>query len=126
GYRFFQSSFHPDEKGTVLSVNHDFWGTWITYIGYTLLYIGLIGIMFFGQTRFKDLNRMLGKLKAKKAVLTLAMLILGTAFASAQQPSHGHLNAPTKAQVDSVIRATTVDRAHAEKFGALIIQDEGG
>src|SRR5690606_33024400 len=27
GYRFFQSSFHPDEKGTVLSVNHDFWGT---------------------------------------------------------------------------------------------------
>jgi len=34
GYRFFQSSFHPDEKGTVLSVSHDFWGTWITYIGY--------------------------------------------------------------------------------------------
>ncbi|MEQ9582451.1 MAG: cytochrome c biogenesis protein ResB, partial [Arenibacter sp.] len=33
GYRFFQASFHPDEKGTVLSVNHDFWGTWITYIG---------------------------------------------------------------------------------------------
>src|SRR5690606_40090437 len=32
GYRFFQSSCHPDEKGTVLSVNHDFWGTWITYI----------------------------------------------------------------------------------------------
>jgi hypothetical protein len=22
---FFQSSFDPDEKGTVLSVNHDFW-----------------------------------------------------------------------------------------------------
>src|SRR5690606_35039248 len=25
GYRFFQASFDPDEKGTVLSVNHDFW-----------------------------------------------------------------------------------------------------
>ncbi|MDV7397490.1 cytochrome c biogenesis protein ResB, partial [Arthrospira platensis SPKY1] len=36
GYRFFQASFHPDELGTVLSVNHDFWGTWITYIGYFL------------------------------------------------------------------------------------------
>jgi hypothetical protein len=24
GYRFFQSSFDPDEKGTVLSVSHDF------------------------------------------------------------------------------------------------------
>ena len=26
GYRLFQSSFHPDEQGTILSVNHDFWG----------------------------------------------------------------------------------------------------
>ena len=25
GYRFFQASFDPDEKGTVLSVNNDFW-----------------------------------------------------------------------------------------------------
>jgi hypothetical protein len=25
GYRFFQSSFDPDERGTVLSVSHDFW-----------------------------------------------------------------------------------------------------
>ena len=24
-YRFFQASFDPDEKGTVLSVNHDFY-----------------------------------------------------------------------------------------------------
>jgi hypothetical protein len=30
-YRFFQSSFDPDEMGTVLSVNHDEWGTNITY-----------------------------------------------------------------------------------------------
>jgi cytochrome c biogenesis protein ResB len=27
GYRFFQASFDPDRQGTVLSVNHDFWGT---------------------------------------------------------------------------------------------------
>jgi len=27
GFRFFQSSFDQDEKGTVLSVNHDYWGT---------------------------------------------------------------------------------------------------
>lgn len=132
GYRFFQSSFHPDEKGTVLSVNHDFWGTWITYIGYTLLYIGLLGIMFFGQTRFKDLNKMLKKVKAKKAALTTLALLLATGLAQGQEEgqhsetSHGHVAAPTRAQVDSVLRATTVDRAHAEKFGALIIQDHGG
>uniref|UniRef100_UPI003569E954 cytochrome c biogenesis protein ResB n=1 Tax=Muriicola sp. TaxID=2020856 RepID=UPI003569E954 len=70
GYRFFQASFDPDEKGTVLSVNHDRPGTLITYTGYFLLYLGLLGIMFFGKTRFKDLARSLDKLKKKKAALT--------------------------------------------------------
>src|SRR5690606_14012628 len=42
GYRFFQSGFDPDEKGTKLSVNHDFYGTWVTYIGYSLLYFGML------------------------------------------------------------------------------------
>ena len=41
GYRFFQASFDTDEQGTILSVNHDFWGTLFTYIGYILLYFGL-------------------------------------------------------------------------------------
>ena len=45
GYRFFQASFDPDEKGTVLSVNHDWWGTFITYIGYILLYSAMIGTL---------------------------------------------------------------------------------
>ncbi|HJY11641.1 MAG TPA: cytochrome c biogenesis protein ResB, partial [Flavobacterium sp.] len=54
GYRFFQSSFDPDEKGTVLSVNHDFWGTSITYLGYFMLFFGLMAIMFTKHSRFAD------------------------------------------------------------------------
>jgi len=46
GYRFFQSSFDPDELGTVLSVNHDYWGTMITYIGYFLLFFAMMAILF--------------------------------------------------------------------------------
>ncbi|RDY61768.1 cytochrome c biogenesis protein CcsA [Flagellimonas nanhaiensis] len=128
GYRFFQSSFHPDEKGTVLSVNHDMWGTWITYIGYFLLYIGLMGIMFFGKTRFRDLQKALEKVKAKKAALTIGLLLMGIPLAVAQEDStdHQHNMLPTKAQVDSVIKSTVVTEEHAEKFGALVIQDEGG
>jgi cytochrome c-type biogenesis protein CcsB len=130
GYRFFQSSFHPDEKGTVLSVNHDQWGTWITYLGYTLLYIGLLGIMFFGKTRFKDLGRSLSKLKSKKAAIT-AILVFGFVFGvSAQEHNandgHDHNTMPTQSQVDSVLRATMVSEEHAEKFGNLVVQDEGG
>ncbi|WP_350286203.1 cytochrome c biogenesis protein CcsA [uncultured Croceitalea sp.] len=126
GYRFFQSSFMPDEKGTVLSVNHDQWGTWITYIGYFLLYIGLMGIMFFGKTRFKDLAKSLAKIKEKKAALTTLTFLFGVSSLFAQE-DHGHDNRlPTKAQIDSILVATTVSKEHSDKFGALVIQDEGG
>ncbi len=128
GYRFFQSSFDQDERGTVLSVNHDAWGTWITYIGYFLLYIGLMGIMFFGDTRFKDLQQMLEKIKAKKAALTVVVMFLMSSMAMAQEKGtdHEHSALPTKSEIDSVIHATMVAKEHAEKFGALVIQDEGG
>ena len=46
-------------------MNHDFWGTWITYIGYFLLYIGLMAILFDKNTRFDDLKRKLDKVKIK-------------------------------------------------------------
>lgn len=130
GYRFFQASFDPDEKGTVLSVNHDFWGTWITYVGYTLLYIGLLGIMFFGKTRFRDLTQSLDKLKIKKAALTLTLLFSFAFSAISQEHTaddgHNHNQAPTSAQVDSVLSVTAVSKEHAEKFGKLVIQDESG
>ena len=42
GYRFFQSSYDKDEKGTILSVNQDWWGTLITYVGYGLLFLGIL------------------------------------------------------------------------------------
>jgi hypothetical protein len=66
GYRFFQAGFDPDEKGTQLSVSHDYWGTWITYIGYFLLYTGMMAILFNSHTRFASLKEKLEKVKAKR------------------------------------------------------------
>ncbi len=129
GYRFFQASFDPDEKGTVLSVNHDFWGTWVTYTGYFLLYIGLMGIIFFGNTRFRELARNLEKVKAKKAVLTTFLLLIAPLAWSQEpgpQPDHNHSVLPATEQVDSLILALSVPREEAEKFGHLVIQDDGG
>ena len=54
GYQFFQSSYDPDETGTVLSVNNDP-GTIPTYIGYFLLTLGLIMNMFDKKSRFAKL-----------------------------------------------------------------------
>ncbi len=128
GYRFFQASFMPDERGTILSVNHDVWGTWITYIGYFLLYVGLLGIMFFGKTRFKELAKALERVKKKKEKLvatTLLIFMVSQGFAQ-EKGNQNHNNLPTQEQIDSVINATTVSEAHADAFGELVIQDEGG
>ena len=127
GYRFFQASFMPDEKGTVLSVNHDQWGTWITYVGYFLLYIGLMGIMFFGDTRFRKLGAALEKVKSKKAALGVVFfLYVGLTNAQQVDGVEAHNTMPTDAQIDSILKATTVSEEHADKFGALVVQDEGG
>lgn len=129
-YRFFQSGFDPDERGTTLSVNHDFWGTWITYIGYFLLYAGLMGIMFFGKTRFKDLTVSLEKIKAKKAALSLIFILGFSMNTMAQEHTdndgHDHSRTPTQREIDSVLAANIIDAEHAELFGKLVIQDEGG
>src|SRR5690606_34827193 len=135
GYRFFQSGFDPDEKGTHLSVNHDWWGTWITYIGYTLLYICLVWILFDRGSRFGELRRMLTKVKKKKrklATVVIAMFLSVTGFAQEQeqvQDEHAHSNSSIlipKTRIDSILLANVVTPEHAAEFGKLVIQDAGG
>lgn len=145
GYRFFQASFDPDEKGTVLSVNHDFWGTWITYIGYGLLYLGMLVIFFDKNTRFGKLGKQLKKIRQRKArMATLILLFLVPLFGFAQEDhnheheeavleevvdTHNHEPSPivrVKTEVvDSLIMARAVSKEHADKFAHLVIQDYG-
>ncbi len=124
GFRFFQSGFQPDEKGTILAVNHDFWGTWITYIGYFLLYFGLMAILFDRNSRFGNLKKYLDKVKKKKKLLvSLAMLLISTSAVS-QVESHQHLGG-VNTQIDSLIIANAVSKQHAADFAQLVIQDNG-
>lgn len=142
GYRFFQSSFDPDEKGTVLSVNHDFWGTAITYAGYFMLFFAMMAIMFTKDARFADLKRKLEVVKQKKSkLLTIILLLVGiSGFSQAHNHEHdangNHSDhnesathtrvAPTAKQLDSLLNKFKVKEEHAAKFGRLIIQDAGG
>ena len=116
GYRFFQASFDPDEKGTVLSVNDDFWGTFITYAGYLLLFISMTAIFFAGNTRFKSLAKQLNK------KTSLIIFLLSSSVLSAQS-----LDANLKTEfIDSIISASVISKDHANSFGKIIIQDSGG
>lgn len=64
GYRFFQSSYDMDEKGTILTVNRDP-GKFPTYIGYTLLCGGMLLNFFNKNSRFVQLSRMVDESSAR-------------------------------------------------------------
>lgn len=102
GFRFFQSSFDPDRQGTVLSVNHDWWGTIITYIGYTFLFLGMFIIFFWKGSHFWKLNDNLKKANLKKSVVkkgALMLLMLFTLSANAQNiDMHGTEDGHTDAE----------------------------
>ena len=78
GYRFFQSSYDTDEQGTVLSVNHDYWGTLVTYVGYLLMLIGMVLTLFNKNSRFHTViklsNNLQKKRKAAKTLLLVGLL----------------------------------------------------
>ena len=123
GYRFFQASFDPDEKGTVLSVNNDFWGTFITYLGYIFLYVSMIGIFFYGKTRFKNLSNSLNKLNSKGIPLTIFFVFIFGIDLSAQDRT---FSLESNFNYDSLIQVNKVSKSHASRFGQILIQDVGG
>jgi len=116
-YRFFQSSYDRDEKGTILSVNHDP-GTLPTYIGYLLLTIGMLWSLFIPNGRFQKLLKGARKLQ-HSSIAILAFVLLSATYSTAQAAS---------VSVDKNIEAiiTKYDKSHAQKFGKLAVQDHQG
>ncbi|UOU97621.1 cytochrome c biogenesis protein CcsA [Chryseobacterium daecheongense] len=88
GYRFFQASFDPDRMGTVLSVNHDYWGTLISYIGYTFLFLGMFLIFFWKGSHFWKLNKLLTDVNKKRAA-TIVLLLLSLGLNAQKIETHG-------------------------------------
>ena len=128
GYRFFQSSFDPDEKGTILSVNHDYWGTWFTYFGYYLLYFGLMAILLSKGARMEVLRQQLDKIKRKKAKLSIIVFSFFSFGVNAQlsHTSDHQMLRPTQQQLDSILSANITPVEESNRFGELVIQDSDG
>lgn len=114
GYRFFQSSFDQDEKGTILSVNQDYWGTLVSYLGYLFMTLGMIFTLFNKHSRFQTVLRLSSKLAAKRQTLKIFTLgLLLTAFMGWNQTAFASTPAAAK---DKHIRA----------FGELLVLDNHG
>ena len=120
GYRFFQASFDPDEQGTILSVNHDFWGTLFTYIGYILLYFGLIVILFARFTRFDSLKKQLDIARNKKTKLVTSLLILISITINAQGFGVHSSSASDIEKIDSILDVNITSKEQAGKFGRSV------
>ena len=125
-FLFFQSSYFPDETGTVLSVNNDP-GKWPTYFGYFLLTLGLFLNFFDKKSRFRKLT----KFVANK---NLAMFILTLALLSTQNLKANESNNTTSPQevdditmrVDYLNKFKDESKITADKFGHLVVQSSGG
>ena len=116
-YRFFQSSYDQDEKGTVLSVNHDP-GTLPTYIGYLLLALGMVWSLFIPNGRFQKLLK--GARKLQQATAVAAMLAAGIFGPQMTQAATPVIDPSVLQQMQAY------SLAHAEKFAALPVQDYQG
>ena len=112
GYRFFQSSYDLDEKGTILSVNHDSWGTWISYTGYILLGIGFLLTLLSRKSRFRFLRHRIRSIREKRRSMLIAIpvILFGAAFS-------GHSQNPVQAPVSP---------GQADNFGHLVVQTFDG
>ena len=117
GYRFFQASYDPDEKGTVLSVNRDVEGRNITYTGYLLLLAGLLYSLFGSHTRFRQLARQLNKLGGKVLIGIVGCCCCLSAWAQ---------TAVSAAPAEEIVLRQVVDPSHAARFGRLPMQSPAG
>jgi cytochrome c-type biogenesis protein CcsB len=103
GFRFYQASYDSDEMGTILSVNKDRAGTLITYLGYFLLFAGMIVAMFIPGTRFAMIAK---KASSAAKSIILILLLLGGSI--------------------SLFSQEVPPKEPAKEFGYLWVQDKGG
>jgi len=117
GFRFFQSSYDKDEKGTILSVNNDP-GKWPTYFGYFLLSLGLFANLLNPKSRFRKVAMMVQRDMNKVKALMLA------AFVGALLSQSASLHA---AGVEDYLNfLKRYDAKHADRFGSILVQSVDG
>ena len=107
GYRFYQSSYDHDEKGTILSVNHDLAGMVVTYIGYIVMMIFIALALLNKKSLFHTISAGHWKsLLRKTAPVLVFFIISGLSGGKAQM--------------------LIPNKKAAEEFGSTLVQDQKG
>ena len=130
GYRFYQADYDEDCLGSVLAVSHDPWGVGITYTGYILLLISMIGYFFQRQSTFRAALGRLGPLAAALLVLTVLPSCDSSGDAQVREAMrnlyvyHGHRVCPYDAIVKEKGAQAALDEL--EKAKLFPLKDSAG
>jgi len=108
GYRFYQSSYDPDEKGTILSVNHDMMGMLVTYTGYALLFVFIILSLINKDSVFRRVKPSLWRNSGSR-LLGLIIAFLAINIGAGANPSK-----------------IIYEKKKVDEFGRVLVQDQKG
>ncbi len=108
GYRFYQSSFDRDEKGTILSVNHDRAGMFVSYAGYIMLIIFIILSLINKHALFYNITAAYWNSAIRKSVTLIILLLFFSGL--------------TAVNAQKLIP----DKSAAQEFGKVLVQDQKG
>jgi cytochrome c-type biogenesis protein CcsB len=108
GYRVYQSSYDKDEKGTILSVNHDPAGMAFSYSGYGLLFLFIVLSMINKNSMFRKAGAGHWRSSLRKTALLILFMVIS------------FMSGAVNAQLPG-----TVGKA-ADEFGRVLVQDQKG
>ena len=141
GFRFFQSAYDLDdpktpqnEEGTRLSVNQDWLGTNVTYLGYLLMAIGMILSIFARNGRFKELQEKIKKSRLRRESALMILLLVSMSFfnngfaqeAHNHEDHAGHNHANEKKIVPQKPIFRIASDEHSKELASLLVQDFKG
>jgi cytochrome c-type biogenesis protein CcsB len=108
GYRFYQSSYDQDEKGTILSVSHDRAGMLVSYTGYALLFTFIVLSLLNKNSLFQTITsgHWQSGIRKGAALLLVLFVLSGLNLVSGQK--------------------FVPEKAVAEEFGKVLVQDQKG
>ncbi len=115
GWRFYQSSYDKDELGTILSVNKDFAGMFVTYSGYFMLFLFILLSMINKNSSFRKVTRSLFKSSSGKMVMLSVLLLFSSGIVNSQ-------DLPAGGQSQKFV----VEKSLADEFGKILVQDQKG
>ncbi len=126
-FLFFQSSYFPDETGTILSVNNDP-GKWPTYLGYFLLTLGLLLNFFDKKSRFWKLTKYVSS-RNLASIAIISLFLFSTNSLFAQETNTNSTNTEelkNKEILDYLNKFKTESKSTAEEFSKLVTQSTNG